>query len=929
MIGSDSSIWIRRFKILGPMDLIEINKEDFLCPVCMSIFTLPVITSQGEVYCESCITEWYKNINNTKSPMGTVKTISWTRCPLFDKLHMINQIKTDLNLLKVCNDPLIDGKITSEDCEQILVMLDEENCARRQGDRSKIDIFKKIFSLTRLIKRIIDIVSASATNTSNYWTGVEGWTIMHYVCKFGSMELIEYCIKKSTINYMESADNATKITPMHLVLYEKNLQSSDQFKIVEMAIAQKVKLSICDEWQHTPIEMICSKSNNFNSEDQLKAVKLLVEHNYLIENQQIIYTCSLNNNYDSKDQYRAIEFLMNNGYDFNTSYKNVFPIQCVTGAANKLNSEDQMNIVKLFINSHVDLNVDDEKMQRPIHFLLSKCNHLCSGDQLKVLEMLITNSKIEWDVKNTSGITPIHCVFGKDNNLSSQDQLRAIELVVDHYHESDIEIDSKQINTIVTNSMNSEDKLKALEIIITKCKKNNDTRSSDKFTSIQYIVSKLGNFKSKDQLQAIKLLIDSDLVDFDAKVDSKEEKEGSLKLIHTICSCDNNFNSQDQFQAIKLVVQLGIDVNLSDPSSLYPIHYVCSKKNKLNSEDQFNAIKLMIEHKVNLEVVTKDNWKPIHFICSKQNKFDSKDQLNAIKLMIEQNVDFNVCDSESMYPIHYICSKENNLNSADQLTAIKLILGQKINFEVAMKNNWIPIHYICSNQNNLNSGNQLEAIKLLLEQKINFEVATNNNWKPIHFICSDRNNLESGDQLSAIKMLIESDLSIDLNSVCNNDYRAPITMVCSQTNQFRFNSKDQFEAVKMMILSQRVDMNATDSDLWGPIHYLCSNSNHLNSSDQVQLIKMLVSLSKDKSKVPPIDLDAMNTNKSRGIHFVTGNLTKLIPTDRLEIIQLFADAGVVLNTSNASGYTALNSIMKSDLPPDLKEKAIQIIKSHP
>jgi hypothetical protein len=354
------------------------NTENFKCGICMGHFKNPVITQCGKIYCENCIKEW--NAKNNKSPTDGPLITNWIRSPMVESLCLFPRVYTDHKLVYISEDL---GFVCSnkEECEQILTMIDEENHDRLNQDFENTVIMIKLFSNGSLVKQILN-------NISDSWQGVDGWSIEHYIARFGNVDMIENMItNKSNLYKLAHRNNRT---PLDFILSKHaQMSSADQLKIIELLL----KSGIDFNGSTALILRIFSNDNNLNSSDQLKAFNILLpslnDINCVIHDsagwRMIHFICSQTNNLESNDQLKAIElYLSCQGIDLNARIHNGWsPIHFLTGGCNKLNQSDQISAIRLLLNHDIDLeNKIDRLLWQPIHFLCSYEGNLSKTHRL-------------------------------------------------------------------------------------------------------------------------------------------------------------------------------------------------------------------------------------------------------------------------------------------------------------------------------------------------------------------------------------------------------------------------------------------------------------------------------------------------------------------------------------------------------------------
>jgi hypothetical protein len=106
--------------------------------------------------------------------------------------------------------------------------------------------------------------------------------------------------------------------------------------------------------------------------------------------------------------------------------------------------------------------------------------------------------------------------------------------------------------------------------------------------------------------------------------------------------------------------------------------------------------------------------------------------------------------------------------------------------------------------------------------------------------------------------------------------------------------------IKYAIRLKKWDLETMTGKDWRPIHYACSCSNVLNSSDQMKMIRYLVERG--------VDLEAKNNEGMRPIHFVCGSVTNLCSSDQVEMIRYLAERGVCLEEKDREDWKPIHYV---------------------
>lgn len=300
---------------------------------------------------------------------------------------LISEIFTDLNLLKLIHNKNI-VCLDLDDANEIINMIDVENHYRIHSEnRQRDSILIKIFSNQPLIKNIMKFIHAS----NRSWKGIDGWSIPHYIIRFGECELIEFML--NSFNFDLNIPNDEKYCPVHFAVGAANrLTSTNQLKIINLLFEQNIDLEVLDIDDWSPLYYLCSDMNNLDSQDQLEALRIIINKNVNLET-------------PSSDLW--------------------YPIHRLSSDENHLENSDKMEAIKLLINKNVNLEIPNIDGWYPIH-------HISSDDCLKFenkeeLFKIMMEKKVNFKVKTKDGDDLIDLII--DSNLSSKEKSMLIKML--------------------------------------------------------------------------------------------------------------------------------------------------------------------------------------------------------------------------------------------------------------------------------------------------------------------------------------------------------------------------------------------------------------------------------------------------------------------------------------------------------------------
>jgi hypothetical protein len=556
------------------------DDQELKCKICMGHFNDPVISLnpihgpvpdpnyQPEIYCEKCLIEW--NRINAKSPTNGLKITCWVRIKQFTKLSIRSRIRTNLNLTKLIDLQHQSIKHTDLDLDSvlnILEMIDGENEHRiRDQDFDNVSVFKEIFKHTEFIQNIIKHLIDSEI----VWRGTDNWTIGHYVCRFGSIGLIQHMMEQSKKHkqYVPIDINNDKgMSVIHFIFGSGNmLDSSDQLKMIEYMIEQSIDLEIDGKYGR-PFHLVCGKTN-LNSSDQLKAITIMA-HRVDLEammrdgRRPIHLICDKSNSLNSSDLLEAIKMMLGKNINTKAMDKNDWTLQhYVLSLSNNLNSSDQLKAL-IFLVEHkklIDLNASTKNGCRPIHFVASNCNHLNSLDQIQALEILI-EQKVDLDVMTTNKCTPFVLVCSDSNHFNSSDQARAINLLLEAGVDAGTEI-------LMQNKTGDEE-----------------------WSPFVMISSSANHMNSNDQKNMIKKFVENFL-----SMDLNIKKSDGWTAMHYIASGQSKMNFDDLMEIIDLLIKQGPMVQWGSMTNdgKRPIDLVFSDTNRMTSDQKLSLIQKLL-----------------------------------------------------------------------------------------------------------------------------------------------------------------------------------------------------------------------------------------------------------------------------------------------------------------------------------------------
>jgi hypothetical protein len=424
------------------------ESQELKCKICMGYYDDPVIGTDSvinvgtwppEIYCEKCLILWNKT--NIKSPGNGPKITKWFRIPEFSNLCLRSKIRTNQNLIKF-TDPLHSIECADlSDALHILEMIDAENVQRiKNKDFTNKYIFKEIFKRLTLVQNIVQHIVANKLA----WWGGEGWAISHYLCRFGTMEVIQYLLSQWRLDkkYVPMDHvNHGGYSPISYLFGRNNvLDSGDQLKLIlDLLPGIDPEMKLHDSQR--PIEIIFS--SHMNSSHRLSAFKTMIltpginlEH-VMNDGRKLIHlVCGGKIGLESGDQLEAIKLLLALNVDIEAKDKNLWtPLHYVSYCDNHMNSSDQLQALKIMIEHKADVNAMTDAKWTSLGIVCGNTtNHFNSADQVRAIDLLFKTSDLDSlvNVKTFNDWSPFILVSGDRNNLNQSDQFNVMKMFVEN-----------------------------------------------------------------------------------------------------------------------------------------------------------------------------------------------------------------------------------------------------------------------------------------------------------------------------------------------------------------------------------------------------------------------------------------------------------------------------------------------------------------
>lgn len=649
------------------------------CIICMDHFKKPVIASDGNVYCENCISTW--NDKNRTGPSSGKKVTHWTECQLFNKFYWCGLIRTDMNLFRLVDKSIseISECDNPDDALRIIEMIDTENSYILKEDINNTNLITQIFSNHDMIKKLIK-------HLDKKWSGADGWNISHYIFRFGSAEMIRFILDQEGYNLNAKTNDGWQL--IHFILSDKNiLESKNNLIIFKYLVNCGVDLEnpVNDE-QSLPIHFVSSKMNRFTSKDQLSVMKILLDRGVdadMADNKgwrPLHYICSGHNNFNSSDQLEAIEMMAKLPIEIDPlNHSMITPVNYLMCEKNRMSTCDKIAAFTILMSKQtLNLNNVDMNGNTIAHHVFMNNYENWTSESLEIINALI-KSGVDLNSVNKDGFQPIHLLCNVDSNkitaMSSGYQLKIIKLLVDHGV-------------------------------------NLDTVDGNGNKPVHLVCSKTSGLWSSDQLEVIKLFIEK-------KINIAVQSTSGIQAVNLICGENNNLTSNDQLRAIELLILNHIDMNKKDSNQWAAAQYICSNHNKLKSNHQFSAIKMLTMYDIDFNSPDDKGWRPIHDICSNGHNLNEDDQYEAIKMLINHGVDLNVATKNGLTALHQLASGAGNICGYQCLELLKMVIDRGVDLNAKSKDDYTAYNYASEipRSHRYSEETKLAIMRLLLVQK--------------------------------------------------------------------------------------------------------------------------------------------------------------------------------------------------------------------
>jgi ankyrin repeat protein len=357
----------------------------------------PVVASDGFIYERSCIQEWLETNDNSPITKELMTSKVLHSVHIFNKLLNEHRKTLSLDDYELTYHDLIDAKQMNyvkhksvDDVYKIIYYLNKKRLYVNNGN-IQMNILCRIFQNVQLIDHLIDNKNPNSVNDKDD----NGWTLLHYLCRFGDLSQIKKLLNVKNVD-VEASTNK-KYRPIHLLSSEStNLKNEQQYEAIELFVNIGVDLEASQSNDWRPIHFVCSSHNNMNDEYQLKAIKLLImkDVNINVKNDNkwtpMHYVCSDLTNLHDTYQFDAIEFLISNDVDLEAENDELWrPIHFICSLSTNLKNIHIVKAIKLLIDKNVDLNAQNKDGFAPIHIVVSSFTKLSDAYQCDVIQMMI------------------------------------------------------------------------------------------------------------------------------------------------------------------------------------------------------------------------------------------------------------------------------------------------------------------------------------------------------------------------------------------------------------------------------------------------------------------------------------------------------------------------------------------------------------
>ncbi|XP_012152151.1 uncharacterized protein LOC105664036 [Megachile rotundata] len=487
-----------------------------------------------------------------------------------------------------------------------------------------------------------------------------------------------------------------------------------------------------------------------------------------------------------------------------------------------------LEIVTILLEHNANINVKDNNKVTPLHYAAEK-------GYKEIADLLIKN-KADVNAKDNNGFTPLYLAVLHDHT-------DVTELLIKCKAEVNTR-DSKSCTPLHLAVIN--DNRDIIDFLI-KNKARVNVRNSRSVTPL-HTAAAIGNKDVVDLLVKNKadLNVKSNLGITPlhaAVIYGHEDVILLLTESGAQTNCIAKFGVTTLQSAVKggyknvvnLLIQNKADVNSTGRTDLTPLHMAVESRNK-------ELVEILIRNGANVNVMTnykmtplsfavKQNWKEIVEVLianganvnalngealSFATFFGYKD---IIEILLENKADINLQFMDNKTPLHIAAMKRTT-------DLVELLLAKGAEVNAIDKKGATPLHYAarCGN---------VEIIELLLSNGANVN-ANCSEGTPLHYAVYEY------DSVDVVRILLNNGADV---SIKDHQDRTPLQVAVTH---------NQLECVKLMTLqSQKIDINAKDSDSWTVLHNAAQEGN-------LTMVKYLIE--------EGCDINARNADGSMPIH---------------------------------------------------------------
>lgn len=294
----------------------------------------------------------------------------------------------------------------------------------------------------------------------------------------------------------------------------------------------------------------------------------------------------------------------------------------------------KMHLVKLFLESNINPNVQDVDQKTSLHFV-------CLLGRADIAKLLL-EYKAYPNVKDEEHNTPLHlaCVEGYADCAKVFLEANGDPNVTNLYEETALHM----------SCYNGH--IDCVKLLL-ECKAAINVKNVEEQTALHFACK-------KGHQDCAKLLLE-------AGADVNIPDENGMTLLHFACK-------RGLTDSAKLILASISDLNAQDKHGNTALHYACEY-------EQTGCVEVLLEAKADANICSDDGKTALHLAC-KRGLGDS------VNLLLREASDINVRDGKGKTPLHHACESGHE-------ECAKMLLEPRADVNYQDKNGTTPLHFAC------------------------------------------------------------------------------------------------------------------------------------------------------------------------------------------------------------------------------------------